>query len=191
MPSFKLFYLFVLLLTALSIQPLFAVPMDHEINFNVIGQIARDYQVGSLTIEVTTNKRIVHLRGVAYTNENASKLVQIAASTAGVNDVDTSQLTLEYGKAPASSSILIGKILGKYIRYDLCEKDRCKIKVVITRNIVFLSGVLRSPIEAQKAVCLTSSVKGVHEIVAKFKIAVPYRPRFSASVFHPIRCIWC
>ena len=130
MPSFKLFYLFVLLLTALSIQPLFAVPMDHEINFNVIGQIARDYQVGSLTIEVTTNKRIVHLRGVAYTNENASKLVQIAASTAGVNDVDTSQLTLEYAKHPHPAAILTGKILAKIIAKILSEKTRAKKKLI-------------------------------------------------------------
>jgi hyperosmotically inducible protein len=154
-------------------SPLFAEAVnidDSAVTKSIKSQIAADKTVSDTQVKVTSNKGAVKIVGNVNDDAEASRLTEIAESTNGVQDVDTSKLTVKESKHPIKDSLITAKIKGKYVREKLFgDKDISVsgIKIETTDGVVYLTGTADDKAQAENAVKIAKSVKGVKSVNSK------------------------
>lgn len=145
---------------------------DPDIVSAIQSKIAADKTTSDLKVDVASKDGVVTLSGKVNTDEEANKLVEIAESTQGVQDVD-SKLTDQKSKSFTGDSMITAKVKGVYAREKLFgDKDISVmgIKVTTTNGTVFLTGNVGNQDQATNAVKLAKSVKGVKKVVSKLVV---------------------
>jgi len=148
-------------------------PSDSEIVSGIQSQFAADKTTSDLNVNVSSQSGVVKLKGKINTDVEASKLIQIAESVQGVSDVNTSALTVKESKNNMADTAITAKIKGLYIREKLFgDKDISVmgVNVETTNGIVYLTGTVDTKLQADNAVKLAKSIKGVKKVESKLEV---------------------
>ncbi len=140
---------------------------DSVITAKVKSKLLADKMVSGLDIKVETNNGIVTLQGIVKTDSEATTAVELASSTPGVIDVDTSKLTIESSNQPLADSLITAKVKGVYVREKLFgdkSVNVTQIHVETKDGVVYLTGKANSATQAKNAEELAKSVKGVKDV---------------------------
>lgn len=146
---------------------------DAAIVSTIKAKFANDKAVSDLKILVSSKAGIVTLGGKVNTDEEARKVVEIAESTPGVKDTDTSHLVIEESKQPIMDTFIIAKVNGAFAREKLFgDKDISVMSVnVDSKNgVVYLTGTTYTKEQANNAVKIAKAVKGVKRVDSKIEV---------------------
>lgn len=162
---------FVFFATALlSCTSVFAAPQDDAaIQQNIVSKIAADNTVSGNGIEVRSDDGVVSLNGTARSDQDASKIVEIAAATPGVKEVNTSDLKTPKSDHPVDDSYITAKVKGEFIKNKLFGDHPApvmSVSVETENGVVSLTGTAETKQQAENAVRLAQSVKGVKKVVS-------------------------
>ena len=163
---------FVLFISMAGIHSVFAMP-DSDITKSISNQISSDATLSGVKIIVHTSNGNVALQGAVNSDAQASTITEIAQSTDGVKDVDTSQLTVKSSNQPFTDSFITAKIKGKFIQQKLFgNKDISAMSIIVETNdgIVTLSGTADDQNQINNAIKITKSVSGVKSVESKIKL---------------------
>lgn len=153
------------------------VSADSDITANVQNQIAANNSTSKLNVVVTTQNGVVTLTGNINTGAEAEQLVQIAESTPGVKDVNTDKLMVKASNHSLADAIITAKIKGTFVREKLFgdqEVPVFPIKIETTNGIVTLSGVVTDQAQADNAVALARSIKGIKQINSRIQVVASH-----------------
>lgn len=141
---------------------------DTAITAAIKSKFFTDGRVPSLGIEVTTEDGVVKLSGDVNSEYALYSAVQIAYSTEGVLDVDSSQLQVVYdSKHPIEDGIITAKVKGLFLKEEFLGDlplQLFTVEVSTTNNVVTLKGKVSNKLEAKEAERLARSVKGVKDV---------------------------
>lgn len=179
----NLFKLIIIALVAACAQPAFATVLsekkaveasrDTAITTAIQEKLAANKFVSDLKILVSSKSGIVTLGGKVNTDEEARKIIEIAESTPGVKDTDTSHLVIEESKQPIMDTFIIAKVNGAFAREKLFgDKDITvmSINVDSKNGVVYLTGTAATKEEAKNAVKIAKSIKGVKRVDSKIEV---------------------
>lgn len=157
---------------------------DSDLTSNIQSRLASDPLTASSTVQVNTNQGVVILTGIANTDAEGSKVIEIAQATPGVREVDTTQLQVKDSKQPFSDTVITAKVKGTYIKEKLFgDKDISLIEIgVETKDgVVYLSGTADSQEQADNAVRLAKNISGVKNVNTSVRVT----GAAGASVMNP------
>ncbi len=129
---------------------------------------------GLVTVETTNG--IVKLRGVLDSQLEAVTAIQIAQSTVGVKDVDTSVLYVKSDSRPSSHPVqdayLTAKVKGVLLKEKLindADISAIGIKVETKNGVVYLTGKAKNEDQRTKIEEAAKSVSGVTRVVSNIE----------------------
>lgn len=179
----SLFKLTIIAAVTACAQPIFAnmhtektaveASSDAAITSTIQEKFAADKSVSDLKILVSSKSGIVTLGGKVNTDEEARKIIEIAESTPGVKDTDTSHLVIEESKQPIMDTFIIAKVNGAFAREKLFgDKDIAvmSINVDSKNGVVYLTGTASTKEQANNAVKIAKSIKGVKHVDSKIEV---------------------
>ena len=145
---------------------------DTVITGKVKSKIAADASISVFNTKVTTKHGVVYLAGTVNSETDADALIQIAQATDGVKDVGTKQLHVKDSKKPFTDTAVTSKIKGLYIREKLMGENVAPIAVHVETNngVVYLSGTVDNKGQADNAVKLAKTVKGVKKVESRVEV---------------------
>lgn len=146
---------------------------DQTITSNVQAKIAANKEVSPIKIVVITNRGVVALNGTVITAHQASKLIELAESTTGVKDVDTSHLAVKNSTHPLDDAAITAKVKGTFIREKLLgNKDITPMTIIVETKdgVVYLSGTVANADQAKNAVALANTVANVKRVDSKLNV---------------------
>jgi hyperosmotically inducible protein len=157
-----------------SCASVFAAPVDDaSIQQDIKSKMAADKTVSDLNVQVETRQGVVFLTGVTPTDTEASTVVEIASSTPGVTDVDTSNLKTTKSEHPLNDAFITAKVKGEFVKNKLFG-DRpvpvMSVSVETKNGVVFLTGTAETKQQAENAVRLAKAVKGVKRVTSKVTV---------------------
>lgn len=145
---------------------------DSTITGFIYAQLALDNNLSQENINVSTNKGAVTLEGTVNSDTEASSVIQLASSAAGVVSVDASKLKIKKSTQPFTDLVLTAKVKGTFIREKIFDdKDlSSNIKVETRNGVVYLSGNANNTAQAQNAAKLAQSISGVTRVESSIKV---------------------
>lgn len=146
---------------------------DEEIASNIQSKLTANHVTSDLGIKVISNNGVVTLVGEVDTDQEASQVIEIAASIPGVKNTDALNLTVKKGHLSFTDLAISAKIKGSFIREKLFgDKDTSKMPIAIETKdgIVHLTGTVETPQEAEKAFKIAKSVSDVKAVDSKIRI---------------------
>ena len=146
---------------------------DTAITQNVQTKIAAEKALADQTISVSTNGGVVTLTGNLKTSRQANIAIEVAGSTTGVQDVDTSHLTVKNSKQALADSFITAKIKGLFLQEKLfgdTNVPMVDIHVDTKNGVVHLTGKADNQGQISKAIGLAQSVKGVKSVDSKISL---------------------
>ena len=146
---------------------------DSMITTKVKAKMIADKAVHALDISVETKEGVVNLSGEVKTDAEATAAVELAASTPGVKDVDTSNLKVSESKQPLSDVLVTAKVKGAFVREKLFGDKPTSVtgvKVETKEGVVYLTGTVRSEAEAKNAEKVAKSVTGVKKVESAISV---------------------
>lgn len=172
----KMALLFVMLFSASFVlaKQNHSMVRDAEIVSTIENKIAANKTIHPATIKITSKDGIVKLEGTTMTDNDASNIVEIAESTPGVRDTDTSELKVQESNQPMTDTYITAKVKGKFVREKLFgdkEVSVTRINVETKNGIVYLTGSVNSKSEAENAAKLAKSIEGVKKVEAKLDVS--------------------
>lgn len=150
------------------------VVSDPTINSNVKSKISADSSLSGASIDVATSKGVVSLSGNVDTDTQATKATELAESTEGVQDVDTSNLTVKGSQHPLTDAYITSKVKGMFIQQKLFgDKDvaAMTIKVETQDGVVSLSGNADNQDQIDNAIKIAKAVVGVKDVKSSVNIS--------------------
>lgn len=146
---------------------------DTAITAKVKAGIAAEPNLSVFKVGVETNNGVVMLSGKVDSAAQASDLVSVAQSVDGVKDVNTSQLTIKNSPNLLDDAVITAKVKGKFIQEKLFKDKKVAVitvSVETTNGVVHLSGTVDNQAEANNAVTIAKSVKGVKSVKSTIKV---------------------
>lgn len=146
---------------------------DATITKNIKAKFAADKTVSDLKVDITTNKGVVTLSGIVNTDKEASTLIELAESTTGVKSVEASQITPKVSKQVFADTVITAKVKGAFLREKLFgshEIPVISVNVETTDGVVYLSGTAKTQKQADNAVNIAKTIKGVKNVESKITI---------------------
>ncbi len=119
---------------------------------------------------------MVNLTGNVDSDSQASTAIEIAQSTAGVKDVDTSKLTVKGSQQPVADSLITAKIKGMFVQRKLFGSQdiaAMSIKVETDNGIVTLTGTADNQNQIENAIAIAKSISGVVDVKSSVQISTP------------------
>jgi hyperosmotically inducible protein len=114
------------------------------------------------------------LKGVAQSDTEALKAVEIAESTDGVKNVDATQLRVAHSDQPLGDSFITAKVKGLFIKNNLTPDSQkvpvTTVSVETQRGVVFLSGTVENKAQIEKLTTLAKSIDGVTAVKSTLTI---------------------
>ena len=147
---------------------------DTSINSAVENKISSDQSLNGTTIKIQTIQGVVNLSGNVDSDTQANTATELAQSTAGVTDVDSSNLTIQGSQHPLEDAAITAKVKGMFIQQKLFgDKDIAAITISVETNngIVSLSGTSDNQQQINNAIKIAKSVKGVKKVKSTVKIS--------------------
>jgi osmotically-inducible protein OsmY len=156
-------------LFALSAAVYADAPADVNITQNVKNNISNNTKLSEFNIDVITNDGVVELVGMVNADADAETIIEIAQSTEGVKDVETSQLKVKDSQQPFADTVITAKVKGEFIKAKLFGEKVAPMSIhVETKDgIVYLSGNARTQTQIDNAIDLAKKVKNVKEVQSK------------------------
>lgn len=178
MKMFKAIKSVVCIFTMMFAIQAFAEPdtTDAAILKTITQRMSTDSELSGLNIAVDVKNGVVSLGGTMDTESEGSKAVQIAQSTPGVTDVDTGNLKVKNSTQAIADTLITAKIKGVYLRDKIFTDENIAamaIKVDTVHGVVTLTGTVDSKTQADNAVSLARSVKGVMEVKSDITVKNP------------------
>jgi hyperosmotically inducible protein len=150
---------------------------DVVITTKVKTQLAASPLTKAGLITVETNSGIVKLMGILDSQTEAVSAIQIAQSTVGVKDVDTSALYVKGDTRPSSKPVqdtyITAKVKGALIRERVINDSDLPavgIKVETISSVVYLTGKVKSEDQRKKIEEIAKSISGVVRVAANLEI---------------------
>jgi len=169
----------VILVTGLSLV-LSCGSTDVGITTQVKAKFVSDDLVKAAQIEVATSKGVVTLTGNVDNNDAKNRAIELAKSTPGVVsvvDMIAAREASGSGDAPDPSrtagEVVTDAGITMSVKGRLLDEPMVKgLKIdVDTRDgIVYLTGVVGSDVEKEKAIQLTKGTKGVRDVQANLTV---------------------
>lgn len=145
---------------------------DIVITGKIKAKIALDPAVSVFKTDVSTTQGVVFLSGQVNSDTDAAALIEIAQATDGVQDVNATQLTVNYSKQPFADIAITAKVKGILIREKIFGKDvpATKVNVETNNGVVYLSGRVDTQQQATNAIYLAKSIDGVKQVESRIKV---------------------
>lgn len=146
---------------------------DQVITQTVQQEIAADEIVKNLSVTVSTKDGVVKLKGHVNTDNEVDKLIEIASSVNGVDDVDATNLVIKKSHQPLTDTTITAKVKGTFIREKLfgdVKVTPMSIHVETKDGVVYLTGTADTRQQADNAVKLATAVKGVKSVNSKITV---------------------
>jgi len=150
---------------------------DMLITTKIKTQLAADPLTKAGLVTVETNNGIVKLMGIVDSQTEGVAAIQIAQSTKGVIDVDTSALYVKGDTRPSSQPIqdayITAKVKGELIKEKLINRTEIAaigIKVETKNGIVYLTGKVKNANQRQTIIKAVKSIYGVTQIVPNLTV---------------------
>lgn len=147
---------------------------DTDITNKVKSKIEANSTLSGTQIQVSTSNGVVSLSGNVDSDTQASAATEIAQSTTGVKDTNTTKLKVKDSTQPLKDTFITAKVKGMFIQQELFGKqDIAAMGITVETNngIVSLSGTANNETEAHNAVKLAKKVAGVKEVKSSIKIS--------------------
>jgi hyperosmotically inducible protein len=147
---------------------------DAGITSAVQNKISSDASLQGANIAIKTSNGVVNLSGKVESNTQADTATELAQSTPGVTDVDTSKLSTTDSQHPLDDSAITAKVKGMFIQKKLFSNtdiSAMTISVETNNGVVSLSGTAESEQQINNAINITRSVKGVKSVNSTIKIS--------------------
>jgi hyperosmotically inducible protein len=167
---FKLSVLAVSMSLSLNLYAASMNASDTSIVANIQHHFAAEQATSGVNVTILSHDGVVTLAGKVDTDGEASKLIQIAESTHGVKDVNGDSLQIKESKQPYADTAITAKVKGTFIREKLFgDKDVAVMGVTVetTNGVVYLTGDVADQAQADNAIKLAKSVKGVKSVESK------------------------
>lgn len=153
---------------------IFAAPVnDASIQQEIASKIAADKTISEMKVNVEVRDGVVFLAGIAPTDAEAGTVVEIASSTPGVTEVDTLNLKTTKSEHPLNDTLITAKVKGAFIKNKLFGDHPVpvmSINVETKNGVVFLTGVAETKQQAENAVHLAKTIKGVKKVMSKVTV---------------------
>lgn len=129
-------------------------------------------------ITVTATAGNIHLAGQLDSDTDYEKVVTLAESIQGVQDVDASQLTVKQSQSPLQDTYLTAKAKGAILKSDILGKNipSWSIGVETKNGKVYLSGKVSNLTQKQKIINIVQSLKGVVQVVDEMQVVAATNP---------------
>ncbi len=137
---------------------------DSTITTIISTKFAKDREIAPFNINIATNNGVVNLAGEVKTDAQFDRVVTIAESVQGIQDVNTSNLSVKGSRQPVSDSIITAKIKGEIIRNKILTSHDAKywsVHVKTKNGVVYLSGSVNNQAQKTNIVNIAKSVSGV------------------------------
>jgi hyperosmotically inducible protein len=147
--------------------------VDTNITQNVQASIAANTTTSSSVINVNTQNGVVKLQGNVKTDAEASAATQIAESTPGVKDVDTSNLTVQDSQQPLTDMYITAKVKGIFLREKVlgdAPLSIANLNVETKNGVVYLTGKVENRTQLKNAIKLAKTIQGVNRVEAKVEV---------------------
>jgi hyperosmotically inducible protein len=146
---------------------------DSVITGKIESKIALDNSVSVFDVDVNTDHGVVTLAGNVDSDNQASTLIQIAESTAGVKDVKANKLRVKQSENPFTDTAITAKVKGIFVREKLFGDEDVSpmtLSVETKNGVVYLTGSAESKHQVSRAVALAKTIKGVKAVRANVNI---------------------
>lgn len=146
---------------------------DVVITNTIKSNLKKEPSLSRILVEVITKNGIVILSGSADSDTEASKIIEIAASTQGAKDVDASQLKVKESQKPLEDTLITAKVKAAFIKEDLFGKEPIapiSVSVETVDGIVHLSGTVETPAQGENAVKIAQKINGVKKVESTIKV---------------------
>jgi len=146
---------------------------DAQIIANIHTKIAADKTVSKSNVMTTSQNGVVKLIGNVDTDTEASKIIEIANSTPGVQSTDESQLTVKKSQQPMADTAITAKVKGSFVREKLFgdqDVSPMSISVETKDGVVYLTGTTDTQEKAANAVKIAESISGVKRVESKVEV---------------------
>lgn len=166
-----------LILISCTSLPVFAdsapgnVISDSVITTKVKAEMMADKAISSLNIGVETSNGVVTLTGTVPTDHEASAAIQTAEATAGVTNVDATQLVVKKSTQPYADTVITAKVKGLYMKEKVFGDKPISVTgigVETKDGVVYLTGHA-TPAQTASAVKLAKTVDGVKSVDSRIK----------------------
>jgi hyperosmotically inducible protein len=117
-------------------------------------------------VDVTVKDGVVYLAGALPSDTDYERVITLAESTKGVEDVDAEKLTVKDSKHPLKDTYITAKIKGSLIQSEIMGKEvpAWSVGVETKDGQVFLSGNVNTQEEKDNLVKVVKAVKGVTKV---------------------------
>lgn len=182
MGKFFLKLLLSILLIITNFSNLSALNADTAIDDTTILEVltfkmASKKELAALKVKIK-EVGIVSFQGEVRTSADVNTAIELAFSTPGVVDVDTSCLTVQEGKQPTIDTAITAKIKGIYVKKKILDTGTnsvTSIQVSTSKGVVYLTGKVDTKAQAEKAELLAKSIKGVKEVKSNLSVLNDWR----------------
>lgn len=146
---------------------------DAAITTYVKAKLALDKNFSRYDIKVSTNDHVVSLTGVVNAPVEIDSIATLVKDTAGVKEVNVSQLTVRNDEQSLADALITTKILINLAKAKWIDKRDLRLTTlhVYTKNgIVYLTGTAENSTQIENATQAADDIKGVLRITSLMKI---------------------
>jgi hyperosmotically inducible protein len=146
---------------------------DSTITKRIESKLSTDSTLTGMHINVSTNKGIVTLTGSVDATTQGSTAAEIAQSTDGVKQVDTTKLIVTGSTQPITDTFITAKIKGMFIQKKLfSDQDIAATSITVETNNgnVLLSGNADNQTQIDNAIQIAKSITGVKNVESSVKL---------------------
>lgn len=143
---------------------------DLSITSNINKRFLIDPRLNNANILVSTNNGVVSLSGTASSVQQAQAAIEVAGSTAGVLDIDTTHLSVGGVHQPDLSDVIItSRLRGMYIRQKGAPAP-ADVHIEAKDGVVYITGTVDTPDQAKQVMEMANSIPGVKRVDSNLTI---------------------
>jgi len=145
---------------------------DKSITANINKRYLIDPRINSSNILVSTENGVVTLSGTANSIEQASAAIEIAGSTQGVLDINTTHLTVGGVAQPQfADTIITSRLRGVYVREKVYQESApANVNIETKDGVVYITGTVENAEQARQVMELAKAIPNVKRVESKVSI---------------------
>lgn len=138
-------------------------------------------------VNVSSRGGVIYLAGELPSDTDYEKVIVMANSIKGVQDVNVDALTVKESEQPLYDTYITAKVKGLLIQKDMMGKDipSWTLGVETKNGVVYLSGTVKSEEERQKVKDAAKSVQGVTSVEDKTQVQAAGTDSDETSTMQP------
>lgn len=147
---------------------------DTVITSKIKYKIASEVKLAPNGLSITTRNGNVAIVGTVDTDDQAVRVVNIAETTPGVNEVNTRQLNVVNSVQPLTDTLITAKVKGIFFREKLINSlDIAAVGISVeTKNgVVYLTGKADNTAQIHNAITIAKSIDDVRSVVSRIEVS--------------------